>query len=742
MPKLVHLILATVIIHLLRGAESRSVPRYLRSLQRDDGTIMCKIRVVAAMLDFENEESSTNHEVLCVEPNGARGEAYVYVIEGSDSVLVEYANEQVSLTHVIVDDQLMTVKVGENVTITRHSRHRNLQELPYAIGTRTVLALRVSFLDTEPSYSAEFLGQTLFGADNGTITMQSQFEACSFGKLQLTPAQDEVHSNGEYTIANGVAEITVPRNTTEVGLTRWYAERAARAEAERLFGDLELAYDHVLFCMPNGIPYTDDRSFWVAYAYLSAGLSFYNDNNCLYVSVVSHELGHNFGLGHSNYGGQYGDRSGTMGLGYPQIGGPRRCFNAEKNYLLGWYSDRAVAINVLEQQRAWGGTLVAFPDYNKADVDEVVVIRIDGALDGRNNPNPHYIHFNRAKGFHSETKSFANLIVTVQGFSGYRVGAVGSYVVPADGVGGIAIDTAEQRYIPEPAIQQRIFNFANSNFDLIIEVCSQEYGDKDSADISIHIDDGRQQSACPQDGQPPSTAPSLFPSVSPSSRPTTYCEDSQDAWFDVVGYGNVNCLWLSHNRPVQNQICREGHPAYSICPDTCRKCHDNCEDDYQANFFVNRIRGTQNCRWLSVRPAWQTLLCDADADHPARGACGETCNSCPHLEISPNHLCEDDVNTTFYANHVQGWKNCAWLAGTSNPVWRYHLCRQEAPKRICAETCGACRDNCDDSAETFHVDRLSASRDCSWLAARPGWHAELCSDVVVADLCKETCNTC
>ena len=679
-----------VCLLLVSQVECDSTVRRLRSSVQPtkdvaSQSISCNIQVIFVMLDdsFQEVSSPSRHDIVCIHQD----ESYS-VIGPYSHLLGEYAGLSIEISPVLVNHTAMVVEVIDHPSFDNLPggfHHRNLQEHPPAFGNRSVLALLVSFLDTAPSYGAKQLSDVLFGPYNGrNITMKSQFAACSFDKLHMNPASG---SNIEV----GVGEVSVARNTSQV--YRSQAERLTREAVKEKYGDVENAFDHIMFCMPSGIKHSPSRETWAAYAYVNSPLSFYNDMACLYTSVAMHELGHNFGLGHSNFGAQYGDSTGSMGKGYAHIGGPRRCYNAEKNYLLGWYSDRVAEVNILDRTQPWKNSLVAFPDYDKTEDSEVVVVRVNGALDNRGMPISYYIQFNSAKGVNKGTQMLQNMIVVVKGYSFGRTATFGSYIIASAGGGGIALETNDWRYVPEPPRQQSIANFADTGFDLLITICSQQYGDKDFAVVSIHLDDGNQHDTCM-----PTISDSSIPPMSSSSPELTSTENPTAS-------------------PTQY-----------------------CQDDANESFFINRIWGNQDCRWLSIRQPWQRLLCNK-IGHPVRKACPATCNLCTEPDLSPNAYCDDEQNVGF--DTVQGIRTCSWLAQSA--LWQEHLCKpHQYAYHICEETCGKCRDLCEDSQTgTFIVDRLNGEEhDCAWLAIRPGWARVLCLDETVSGLCQESCDSC
>ena len=83
------------------------------------------------------------------------------------------------------------------------------------------------------------------------------------------------------------------------------------------------------------------------------------------------------------------------------LNGPERCFNARKNWLLGWYDDKSLTVDA-----NFNGKLVAFVDYELASTDrgEYVLLRVGDV----------YIQYNRAKGFNSGTQEHKNEVVFIR----------------------------------------------------------------------------------------------------------------------------------------------------------------------------------------------------------------------------------------------------------------------------------------------------------------------------------------
>ena len=76
-------------------------------------------------------------------------------------------------------------------------------------GTKSVLMVRVNALDVDNSHSEEELSDAVFGTYGRTVSLQSQYSACSHGKLNFEPATGEGIVDGEIA-CEATMTITIP----------------------------------------------------------------------------------------------------------------------------------------------------------------------------------------------------------------------------------------------------------------------------------------------------------------------------------------------------------------------------------------------------------------------------------------------------------------------------------------------------------------------------------------------------
>jgi hypothetical protein len=291
-------------------------------------------------------------------------------------------------------------------------------------------------------------------------------------------------------------------------------------------------------------------------------------------------------LGPDGATNDYGDTSGYMGASVRyQTLGPARCYNAQKSWYLRWYQDKSIELNI--QQGAWAGHLVGVVEYDLADPanHKYIVVKV-GKL---------YLQYNRAKDFNNQTGERADHVTIVHAEQDHGISTM------------IASVSATDTSVPSI---YRYENFDGNGADLVIEACEQVEGPPDHARVSIFLDDGTQEQTCDAE-----------------LLATEECEDSKFETFYIdESRGNKTCPWLSMAPAWQEILCVEDHPAFHLCPETCGKCHDTCEDTPGQYFHVNRIQPPRDCDWLSTKPFWQLFLCRQG--HPAFNLCAESCDRC------------------------------------------------------------------------------------------------------------------
>jgi hypothetical protein len=115
------------------------------------------------------------------------------------------------------------------------------------------------------------------------------------------------------------------------------------------------------------------------------------------------EIGHNIGLAHSGEDSDsYGDRTGMMGYSYNYDDGPEMCFNAPKNWQLGWYP--LGELEVVNQY--FEGKIFGIADYGafingdlNVSNDEIIMAKVINPAAGED----WYVSFNRDTSINSGT---------------------------------------------------------------------------------------------------------------------------------------------------------------------------------------------------------------------------------------------------------------------------------------------------------------------------------------------------
>mmetsp|Transcript_49050 Transcript_49050/g.118816 ORF Transcript_49050/g.118816 Transcript_49050/m.118816 type:complete len:961 (-) Transcript_49050:91-2973(-) len=333
----------------------------------------------------------------------------------------------------IVDDKYVVsaeaVEVSYGAGFSDPETRRHERRLARTTGTKSVLVVRVIGGQSQTSASEGDLREETFGEND--VNLRTQYDGCSGGKLQMVPYNGLVNGgSGSSTrpfINNGVVTLNVPGITS--GQNMFNAENLVRNEIVDKLGSLD-QFDHIMMCLPPGTKGP------IGYAYLNDRVSVFNEytrgNNgktipwCSSVSIQMHEIGHNLDLFHSGSGGdQYADTSGVMGYSTSNDDAPKSCFNALKEFQLGWFSGRDPRLSNIQGTKKARTQLIPSASYKKyeddASKDVILRIPVPGSEDL-------YISYNRAVGANSGTPQAADKLVVITGLTratSYKVGELG-----------------------------------------------------------------------------------------------------------------------------------------------------------------------------------------------------------------------------------------------------------------------------------------------------------------------------
>ncbi|VEU36705.1 unnamed protein product [Pseudo-nitzschia multistriata] len=251
-------------------------------------------------------------------------------------------------------------------------------------GTKKVLVARV----TNNGVSHEADDNAILNATfQGSLSMKSQFAACSRNQLDLQPTA---------VTNSGLLELSINIESSDGSSL----EHAAVDVLYEQYGDAVDSSDLIVLCLPPFVPEI------AAYAFLGGWWSFYNFHYCTDVPTVLHEIGHNFRLEHSGMGDNgYGDGIGVMGWSSPD--GFRQCFNAVKNFALGWFDNQVATVNPLD----WAGSSRTFvftgiEQYQAiGSANKLITLQLDAGSEG-----DWYIGYNEAVGANADTAEALNQV--------------------------------------------------------------------------------------------------------------------------------------------------------------------------------------------------------------------------------------------------------------------------------------------------------------------------------------------
>ena len=286
-------------------------------------------------------------------------------------------------------------ELSENDARRSRQRGRNLKK---SVGNIRTLVVRVEDgAGTDPTVNKAQLRDDIF---TDSVSLKTHYAKCSNNKINI---QEKGIVDVKINVVAQYDSVTKKGNESLL-------EKAAKTAATNAYGnngDLSLNYDLVMFSLPPG------TGRWVAYAYINGRDSFYNNDWISKVSAQMHEIGHNLGLGHSGQDiSQYGDQTGMMGFSYFSDDGPMMCFNAAKNFQLGWFDNQKATYNPMDnldfhlKNGVKTFTLNGVNDAKNGQPNKLITLRLQESGSG-----DYYVGYNRATGMNSGTIEAKNQVV-------------------------------------------------------------------------------------------------------------------------------------------------------------------------------------------------------------------------------------------------------------------------------------------------------------------------------------------
>ena len=286
------------------------------------------------------------------------------------------------------------------------------------------------------------------------------------------------------------------------------------------------------------------------------------------------EIGHNIGLAHSGETATYDDQTGMMGYSYESDDGPVMCFNAAKNWQLGWYPQGEYAV----VNSFFEGKIFGIADYGafiNGDLNvgngEIIMAKLIDSAAGED----WYVSFNRDTGINSGTVEGQDQVLVhkrPQG-TGYAESSLMTKlstggVYNGITIDGIAVPVSVSSINTSSGVgyaQVKIGNAPTTNSPTKAPVTESPTKSPTQSPTKAPVTSGPTKSPTtaaptatptPEPTSLPTNLPTSGPTVSPTNQPTS----APTVPIDCSQYGGRNCPagvceWTGKNWKDSNGSC-------------------------------------------------------------------------------------------------------------------------------------------------------------------------------------------
>jgi len=292
------------------------------------------------------------------------------------------------ISDVVVDVGQAVLYIPSNAIMTINDQESQHRRLAPKTGDRKTLVVRVVASNKAPDMSLDELRETVLGND---YSVARGYKDCSHNKLRISA----------YKVIDLPINMALDRGRTQ----RHKLQNAATAKIESLYNSDD--FDYIQMCLPFGSVRNEQNTElkWVGYASQNGKQAVVNDIYCSSVSIWMHEVGHNLGLGHSHAEEMDAqDTTDLMAVGWTEENGfNKQCYNAVKNWQLGWYENMKQEIN---PGKSFSQTykMVGVDDYRNNENQKLISLKF----------GKYYIGFNSKKGINEGVRRAADELVILE----------------------------------------------------------------------------------------------------------------------------------------------------------------------------------------------------------------------------------------------------------------------------------------------------------------------------------------